>query len=42
VGRTRIVYRESPDAIEVVAVGPRERIYEETFRLVRSVDQNGG
>lgn len=35
VGRVRIVYRESHDAIDVVAVGPRERIYEETLRLVR-------
>jgi mRNA interferase RelE/StbE len=35
VGRVRIVYRESRDAIEIVAVGPRERIYEETLRLVR-------
>ncbi len=34
-GRLRIVYREVPGAIEVVAVGPRERIYEETLRLVR-------
>ena len=42
VGRTRIVCRESSDAIEVVAVGPRERIYEETLRLVRRVDQNSG
>ncbi len=37
VGRIRIVYRESPSAIEVVAVGPRDRIYEETLRLVRRV-----
>ena len=35
VGRVRIVYRESRVAIESVAVGPRERIYEETLRLVR-------
>ena len=35
VGRVRIVYRESRDAIEIGAVGPRERIYEETLRLVR-------
>ena len=33
VGRTRIVYRESSDVIEVVAVGPRERIYEETLAI---------
>ena len=35
VGRIRIIYRESPDAIDVVAVGPRKSIYEETLRLVR-------
>ena len=35
VGRIRVVYRESPAAIEIVAVGPRDRIYEETLRLVR-------
>ena len=35
VGRIRIVYRESPDAIEIVAVGPRDPIYEETLRIVR-------
>ena len=35
VGRIRGVYRESPDAIEIVAVGPRDPIYEETLRLVR-------
>ena len=32
----RIIYRiEDPDRIELVAIGPRERIYEETFRLIR-------
>jgi mRNA-degrading endonuclease RelE of RelBE toxin-antitoxin system len=34
-GCLRIVYREAPGAVEVVAVGPRDRIYEETLRLVR-------
>ena len=35
VSRFRIVYRLAPDkVIEIVAVGPRERIYEETFRLI--------
>jgi mRNA interferase RelE/StbE len=34
-GRLRVVYRETARAIEIVAVGPRERIYEETLRLVR-------
>ena len=35
VGRIRIVHRGSQDAIEIAAVGPRDRIYEETLRLVR-------
>ena len=35
VGRIRIVYRESQEVIEIVAVGPRDLIYEETLRLVR-------
>jgi mRNA interferase RelE/StbE len=35
VGKIRIIYRISRNKqIEVVAVGPRERIYEETFRLL--------
>lgn len=36
VGRLRVVYRvASTRMIEVVALGPRRRIYEETLRLVR-------
>jgi len=36
VGRLRIVYRIGDSrVIEVVAVGPRQRIYEDTLRLVR-------
>jgi len=35
VGRIRIVYRATPVAIELVAVGPRQTIYEETLRLLR-------
>lgn len=35
VGRLRIIYRISKRrVIEIVAIGPRKRIYEETFRLV--------
>jgi len=34
VGRLRIVYRATPVAIELVAVGPRQTIYEETLRLL--------
>lgn len=36
VGRLRIVYRIGPrKQIEIVAVGPRKNIYQETFRLLR-------
>jgi mRNA-degrading endonuclease RelE of RelBE toxin-antitoxin system len=35
VGRFRIVYRVVGTAIEIVAVGPRRTIYQETWRRVR-------
>ena len=36
VGRFRIVYRLAANKlIELVAVGPRETIYEETYRLIK-------
>jgi mRNA interferase RelE/StbE len=36
VSKLRIIYRLSKKKhIEIVAVGPRERIYEETFRLLK-------
>jgi mRNA interferase RelE/StbE len=32
----RIIYRiKGPELIELVAIGPRERIYEETFRIIQ-------
>lgn len=35
-GRLRIIYRVSkPGVIDIVAIGPRKTIYEETFRLVK-------
>ncbi|HUK05879.1 MAG TPA: type II toxin-antitoxin system RelE/ParE family toxin [Burkholderiales bacterium] len=35
VGRFRVIYRPSPGRnIDLVAFGPRERIYEETLRLI--------
>lgn len=40
VSRFRIVYRVRKGIIEVVAVGPRERIYEETLLLVRKEDRD--
>ena len=38
VSRFRIVYRVRKGIIEVVAVGPHERIYEETLLLLRRED----
>jgi len=36
VGRLRIIYRISVQKlIEIVAIGPQETIYEETFRLLK-------
>jgi mRNA interferase RelE/StbE len=32
----RIIYRiKKPEQIELIAIGPRERIYEETFRMIQ-------
>jgi len=32
----RIIYQiKGPEQIELVAIGPRERIYEETFRIIQ-------
>lgn len=35
VGRFRIIYRPSPESTEIIAIGPRRIIYEETFRLIQ-------
>jgi mRNA interferase RelE/StbE len=35
VGRFRIIYKVSRREVQVVAIGPRSRIYEETFRLIK-------
>ncbi len=41
VSRFRIIYRmRGTKQIEIVAVGPRERIYEETFKLIKK-EQRG-
>jgi mRNA-degrading endonuclease RelE of RelBE toxin-antitoxin system len=34
VGRTRIIYRPREGAIEIVAIGPRDTIYEDAFRQI--------
>ena len=32
----RIIYRiKGPEQIELIVIGPRERIYEETFRIIQ-------
>ena len=37
VSRFRIIYRViEKNEIEIVAIGPRQRIYEETFRIVKT------
>jgi mRNA interferase RelE/StbE len=36
VSRLRIIYRVKKSAIEIVALGPQSRIYEETLRLIRN------
>jgi mRNA interferase RelE/StbE len=36
VGKFRVVYKVPRRMIEIVAVGPRSKIYEETLRLIRT------
>jgi mRNA interferase RelE/StbE len=39
----RIIYRiRNAEQIELVAIGPRDRIYEETFRLIQNSGKKGG
>ena len=41
VSRFRIIYRVSgSDKIEIVAIGPRKRIYEETFRIIKKTSRD--
>jgi mRNA interferase RelE/StbE len=35
VSRFRIIYRMQKNVIEIIALGPRERIYEETFLILK-------
>jgi mRNA-degrading endonuclease RelE of RelBE toxin-antitoxin system len=35
VGTFRVIYRVTRNVVEIVAIGPRERIYEETYRLLK-------
>lgn len=34
IGRTRIIYRPGEGGIEIVAIGPRQTIYEDAFRQI--------
>ena len=41
VGRLRIIYRIiSKNFLEIIAVGPRKVIYEETYRLIKKESQS--
>jgi mRNA interferase RelE/StbE len=35
VGTIRVIYRVTRNIVEIVAIGPRGRIYEETYRLLK-------
>ncbi|MBI4825954.1 MAG: hypothetical protein HY807_05970 [Nitrospirae bacterium] len=39
-GRFRIIYREARNVIEIVAIGPRERIYEDTYKLLKKAERS--
>ena len=41
IGRLRVVYKCSKTEVQVVAIGPRSLIYEETSRLVRQEQARG-
>ena len=41
IGRFRIIYKTGADRIvELVAVGPRKTIYEETYRLIANLERD--
>ena len=39
IGRTRIIYRPVEGSVEIVAIGPRQTIYEDAFRQIVQVRQ---
>jgi mRNA interferase RelE/StbE len=41
IGRVRIIYKASKTEVQVVAIGPRNRIYEETSGLIRHEQARG-
>lgn len=38
VGKLRIIYRKSSNIIELISIGPRKNIYQETARLIKRED----
>ena len=42
VSRFRVIYRVRRRCVDVVAIGPRERIYEETFLLLKKREVRKG
>lgn len=43
ISRFRIIYRRSsPRIIDIVAIGPRKTIYQETYRILKKESQVGG
>lgn len=42
--RYRVVYRACPEKneLEIIAIGPRENIYEETFNLISKQSEDNG
>jgi mRNA interferase RelE/StbE len=41
VKRFRIIYRVGSSYIEIIAIGPRRLIYEETFRIISREEKQG-
>jgi len=39
VSRFRIIYKVGMNIVEIVAIGPRVRIYEETLRIIRNEER---
>jgi len=39
VSRFRVIYRVRDNIVEIIAIGPRERIYEETFLILKKETQ---
>ena len=42
IGKFRLIYRLRSRDVELVALGSRERIYEETYRIITKTGRGGG